>query len=78
MSKPKFFNMQHSESVVAEMASRIFAAFIQANQIDDKNEEQFIKKATHIAVKMADYADKLIQSDEEWMKKEESRKPLGL
>jgi len=32
----------------------------------------------HTAVKMADYADKHIQSDEEWMKKEESRRPLGL
>ncbi len=46
--------------------------------VDDKNEDQLIKKATHIAVKMADYADKLVQSDEEWMKKEESRRPLGL
>ena len=70
--------MQHSESVIAEMASRIFAAFIQANQVDDKNEDQLIKKATHIAIKMADYTDKLVESDEEWMKKEESRKPLGL
>ena len=78
MSKPKYFNMQHSESVVAEMASRIFAAYIQANGVDDKNEDQLIKKAIHIAVKMADYADKLVQSDEEWMKKEESRRPLGL
>jgi hypothetical protein len=78
MSEPKYFNMQHSESVVAEMASRIFAAFIQANRVDDKNEDQFIKKSTHIAIKMADYADKLIQSDEEWMKKEESLRPVRL
>jgi predicted transcriptional regulator len=78
MSKPKYFNMQHSESVVAEMASRIFSAYIQTNQVDAQNEDQLMKKATHIAIKMADYADKLIQSDEEWMKKEESRRPLGL
>ena len=78
MSKPKFFNLQHSESVVADMASRIYAAFIQTNKVDDNNEDQYIKKAIHTAVKMADYVDKLIQSDEEWMKKEESRRPLGL
>ena len=78
MSKPKYFNMQHSESVIAEMASRIFSAYIQANQVDTQNEDQLMKKATHIAKKMADYADKLVQSDEEWMKKEEPRKPFGL
>jgi hypothetical protein len=78
MSEPKYFNMQHSESVVAAMASRIFAAFIRANQVDDKNEDQLIRKATHIAIKMADYADRLIQSDEEWMKKEDSLRPVRL
>jgi hypothetical protein len=70
--------MQHSESVIAEMASRIYAAFIQTNKVADNNEDQYIKKAVHTAAKMADYTDKLIESDEEWMKKEESRRPLGL
>jgi len=66
MAPEKFFSLQHSESVVAHMASRIFTAYVHSNQVDDKNEDLYIKKAVHIAVKMADYADRIIKSDEEW------------
>mgnify|MGYP006277239225 CR=1 FL=1 len=66
MTAQKHVRLQHSESVIANMASRIFAAYVQANRIDEKNEDAYIKKATHIAVKMADYADRVVKSDEEF------------
>jgi len=66
MTTQKHVRLQHSESVIASMASRIFAAYVQANRIDEQNEDVFIKKATHIAVKMADYTDRIVKSDEEF------------
>lgn len=68
MKQQKFFSLQDSESVVAEMAARIFSAYVQTSAVNDENEDQYIKKAAHIAVKMADYTDRIIKSDEEWMK----------
>lgn len=47
------------------MASRIFAAFVQADRVDEQNEAAYIKRATRIAVKMAGYADRIVKSDEE-------------
>ena len=76
MEKYKYLNMQKSEAVVAQMASTIFAAFIQNNQVNKDNEDELIKKATHIAIKLAEYSDKIVKSDEEWLKKEEKPAPI--
>ncbi len=76
MEKNKYFNLHHSESVVAQMASTIFSAYIQSNQVNDDNEDEFIKKATHIAIRMAEYTDNIIKSDDEWLKKEETLTPI--
>jgi hypothetical protein len=70
MVKPKFFHLQQSESVVARMAATVFSGFVQAGRVTDENEDQLIRKATHIAVKMADYTDRIVKSDEEWMKQD--------
>jgi len=70
MARPRFFHLQESESVVARMAATVFSGFVQAGLVTDENEDRFIKRAAHIAVKMADYTDKIVQSDEEWMKQE--------
>ena len=69
MEEYKYLNLQKSEAVVAQMASTIFAAYIQNNQINKDNEDELIKKATHIAIKLAEYSDKIVKSDEEWLKK---------
>ena len=66
MTSQKHVRLQHSESVIASMASRIFAAYVQTNQIHENDEDAYIKKATHIAVKMADYTDRIVKSDEEF------------
>lgn len=70
MSKEAYFSLQHSESVVAQMAATIFAAYVQKGEVNDDTENTYIQKSTLIALKMADYADKLIKSDEEWMVKD--------
>lgn len=67
MSEENFLSLQHSESVIANMASRIFAAYLQKGEVNDANEDEYIKKATHVAIKMAGYADTLCKSDGEWM-----------
>ena len=75
MTKETFMSLQHSESVVANMAATIFSAYIKAKEITDENENAYIKKAVQVAIKMANYADKIIKSDEEWMEKEEKLTP---
>ena len=70
MSKEVYFSLQHSESVVAQMAATIFAAYVQKGEVNDETENSYIQKSTLIALRMADYADKLIKSDEEWMVKD--------
>ena len=72
MDKIKYLNLQRSEAAVAQMAATIFAAYIQTNQVNDGNENEYIKKATHIAIKMADYTDNIVKSDEEWIQEKES------
>lgn len=67
MSKGTFLSLQHSESVIANMAAEIFAAYVQKGEVSDANEDEYIKKATHIAIRMANYADTLCKSDGEWM-----------
>ena len=69
MANETYFSLQHSESVVAQMAATIFAAYVQKGEVSDSNENDYIQRATRIALKMADYADKLIKSDEEWVNK---------
>jgi hypothetical protein len=76
MEKYKYINLQKSESVVAQMASTIFAAYIMKNEVNKDNENDYIKKATHIAIKMADYTDRIVKSDEEWISEEETLTPI--
>ena len=58
------------------MASRIFSAYVISNRVNDDNENETIKKAAHIAIKMAGYVDRVVKSDEEWMKEEETSTPI--
>jgi hypothetical protein len=65
MRPETFFRFQHSEGVVAEMASRLLAAYIVAGQVNQSNEEQLIEKSLSLAIRLAQKADKLIESDDE-------------
>ncbi len=65
MVEKSFFRLQHSETVVAEMASRLLAAYISASQVNQFNEEEIMDKSLLMAVRLAQKADKLIESDDE-------------
>ena len=70
MSNEALMSLQHSESVVAQMAATIFAGLVQKSELASVNEDILIGKSVAIAIKMAQHADKLIKSDGEWLKKE--------
>lgn len=76
MSKETYLSMQHSESVVATMAATIYAAYVQRHEITEANEDVFVRKAVSAAVKLANYTDKLVKSDEEWMNSENRVVPM--
>jgi len=63
-----YMHLQHSESVVAKMSATIFAALIQSTPLTDSNEDALIEKSVILAIKLAEKTDKLVESDEEWIK----------
>ena len=67
MSEENFLSLQSSEAVIANMASRLFAAYLQMGEVTVANEDEYIKKSVHVAIRMAHYADTFCKSDGEWM-----------
>lgn len=67
MSEENYLSLQPSESVIANMASRIFAAYLQKGEVNDANAEEYIRKSTLLAFRIANHADTLGKSDGEWM-----------
>jgi hypothetical protein len=65
----QFLNLQHSESVVAQMSATIFASLVQSHGLTEANEEQLAARSVVIAIKLAKYTEQLVKSDEEWMQK---------
>lgn len=68
MTKEAYVNLQHSESVIATMAATIFAAYVQNREVNDANEAQYIEKAVDTAVRLATHTDRVVKSDEEFMR----------
>ena len=66
----QFLNLQHSESVVAQMSATIFAGLVQSQGLTEANEEQLAARSVVIAIKLAKYTEKLVKSDEEWIQKD--------
>lgn len=69
MSKEEFLHLQHSESVVAQMAATVFAGLIQKQELTPENEDALVERSIVIATKLALRAEQTIKSDEEWLKK---------
>jgi hypothetical protein len=67
--KEEFVNLQHSESVIAQMSATVFAALIQRPENAGNNEQELINQSVEIAIKLAVRTDQRVKSDEEWMKK---------
>ena len=69
MANETLLHLQHSESVVAQMAATILAGLIQRPELATVSEDQLIEKAAALAIKLAVRVDKLVKSDEEWLSK---------
>jgi len=67
MSEENYLSLQPSESVIANMASRIFAAYLQKGEINDANAEEYIRKSTQLALRIANFTDTVGKNDGEWM-----------
>jgi hypothetical protein len=76
MTKEEFMHLQHSESVVAQMAATIFAGLVQKPELSTAKEDELIERAAAIAVKLALRTEELVKSDEEWVRKAPSSSPL--
>jgi hypothetical protein len=76
MAKEEFMHLQHSESVVAKMAATVFSGLIQKQELNPANEDELVEKAVSIALKLALRTEKLVKSDQEWVRKEASSLPL--
>lgn len=70
MANEEFLHLQHSESVVASMSATIFAGLIQTVELSTANEDALVDRSVAIAIKLAQRTEKLVKSDEEWVKKE--------
>ena len=60
-----FLRLAKPERTVADAASRIFAAYIIRNLVNEDNEDIMLEKAVNFAVKLAKIADDKIKTDEE-------------
>ncbi len=65
MPEKSFVRLQSSEAAVAQMASRLLAAYIAAGRANPSDEEELIGKSLSLAIRLAREADKLVESDDE-------------
>ena len=59
-------SLQHSESVVAQMAATVFVGLAQQRGLNADNQQALVEQAVEIAVQLAERAEKRVKSDEEW------------
>ncbi len=67
-NKEEFMHLQFSEAVVAKMAATIFASLINNIPLHNSNEDELVAKSVAIAIKIANQAEKVVKSDQEWRK----------
>ena len=60
-----FLDLQKSERLVAKIAGQIYAAYIQANKVNDDNKDEMIQRSVHEAARIADWVDRLVKDKEE-------------
>jgi len=61
----KYFRLQHSESVVVQAASQIYAAYIVNGRVAEGEEAQWMRRSIREAVMIAQATDDTIISDDE-------------
>lgn len=62
---PKHIRLQPSESVIAQGACQIYAAYIASGQVETKDEATWMKKAIREAIMIAQGVDDAVISDDE-------------
>lgn len=65
MVEETFLRLQHSEGVICEMGSRLLAAYISSGQLTPSNQDELIERCLELSIKMAQKADRAIESDNE-------------
>ncbi len=65
MKKSTFIRLQPNESKVYHAASRIYASYIAANQLNKENDAEIMLKSVESAIKLAELTDSMVQSDDE-------------
>jgi hypothetical protein len=68
--KPEFLNLQHSESVVAQMSATIFAGLVHNPQFAALPESEAIRRSVELAIKLAVCTERMVKSDDEWNRKD--------
>lgn len=76
MAKEEYMHLQHSESVVAQMAATVFAGLVQKQEVALAGEDVLVERAVAIAIKLAVRTERLIKSDQEWVKKDAGSLPI--
>lgn len=74
MTEEHYLSLQHGETAVANMASRIFAAYLMKGEVNDANTAEYIRRSTRIALDIAKHADDICKSDGEWIPEKGSGK----
>lgn len=64
LTQEKYLRLQHSASVVAQMAATVFAGFVQKGELREDNEDDLVQQSVAIAIKLALRTDALVKSDE--------------
>jgi hypothetical protein len=75
--KEEYVHLQYGESVIAQMSATIFSALTQKQEYSSSNEDDLVEKSVTIAIKLANCTEKLVKSDEEWLKKNTDSPFLG-
>jgi hypothetical protein len=68
--KEVFMSLQHSESIVANMAATVYAGLVNNPRFKEASDELLVNRSVAIAILLAERAEKLVKSDEEWKRKE--------
>ncbi len=68
--KEYFMSLQHSESIVANMSATVYAALVNNPRFKEASDELLVTRSVDIAIQLAERAEKLIKSDEEWKRKD--------
>jgi len=69
--------LQPSEAIVVNAASRIFSALIVAGRLTPENQVDLVRLAVRSAVDLALETDRILESDDEHRKKRDRLGPLG-